>query len=911
MAVTTAAGAANKPRSMNRSCIQCRERKIKCDRLDPCSQCTSKGATDQCRRELRKKRAKNKRPFPKRKTRTATASTLSDSTVARSEPTSNTSNPGVEPTSWADGSMSSASHHCDTCRTPSSTSGKASTPNTSSSAHDLSYFGTQDKHTSVSSNRLPPSSAPRQQQHASLPPGFDQSSSGSDESDESYDDEDDDDAEPSSRLDDRLHILEANQLMALNTAPEARCPFALKDVYADWKAMPIDKRRGLIHDIRSALPTAEQSLHLLHSVYVKRIHSLYGNIVHVPSVHLILTELLTDPDFELRERYAMGPITTALMVIFAALRAAPLDRNYTWPAPGSSGTHIQPLSQKEIRQRQKKIYILVRRIQAFESNFTFGSISELQTAVLMLACGKGSPSFFDSLADCATRSAMRMRIHRLGSLEKMHSPHARPSQVVTGEMAVRCWWALVRRDWSQSSKHRSYRIAPSQFNTRLPLNLFDDELITIPVARSHLRSTWTPVSYSLAIIDFAIMTRSLVDHVNSHSDLDDAPATVDGWGLAAVYGQRLPSAQRDSLDQLFQSLISAFPAHYSLDARYDDIAMVDVERWLLHQRLFHLFLTLHMPLISEAGRPHGSLMYMANHILDIQDKVSGICTLLDNTRVNTLQMMRACLVLLLDLFFTEAPASIGGLSRLMTRRKIIAALERTPMETLSSTTKLSIQLVQILLLIEEQQHRSQTALDASTAESPPLNATAQEASVGPAVDAATLRSRWHATCQILDVLLNDGYWRSFRKNLLSLDHLIPDWLQRPLREGAGTMSQNTPAKVQVLPPTVGPPAASTIVNNAAPEPSFPAQIERAFDAGNADAILGPIHDAGLLIPFDASIFDDLETADLVTTDTSSPLPQLDVDLLGQLDFEGYGNSSQSLDFAKMLMDWRVDVPLAL
>ncbi|ETS64456.1 hypothetical protein PaG_00912 [Moesziomyces aphidis] len=904
MAVTTAAGAANKSRSMNRSCIQCRERKIKCDRLDPCSQCTSKGATDQCRRELRKKRAKNKRPFPKRKTGTATASTLSDSTVARSERISTTSSPGAQPTSWADGSMGSASRHSQTCQTPSSASGKASTPNTSSSAHDSSYLGTQEKHTFISSSHHPRSSAPRQQQQASLPGDLDLSSSGSDESDESDDDEDN--AEPSSHLDDRLHILEANQLMALNTAPEARCPFALKDVYAEWKAMPLDRRRGLIYDIRSALPTVEQSLHLLHSVYVKRIHSLYGNVVHVPSVHLVLAELLTDPNFEMRERYAMGPITTALMVIFAALRAAPLDRNYTWPAPGSSGTHIQPLSQREIRQRQKKIYILVRRIQAFESNFTFGSISELQTAVLMLACGKGSPSFFDSLADCAIRSAMRMRIHRLGSLERMHSPHARPSQVVTGEMAVRCWWALVRRDWSQSSKHRSYRIAPSQFNTRLPLNLFDDELITIPVARSHLRSTWTPVSYSLAIIDFAIMTRSLVDHVNSHSDLDDAPATVDGWGLAAVYGQRLPAAQRDSLDQLFQSLISAFPAHYSLDARYDDIAMVDVERWLLHQRLFHLFLTLHMPLISEAARPHGSLMYMANHILDIQDKVSGISTLLDNTRVNTLQMMRACLVLLLDLFFTEAPARIGGLSRLMTRRKITAALERTPMETLSSTTKLSIQLVQILLLIEEQQHRSQTALSASTAESPLLNGSAQEASVGPAVDAATLRSRWHATCQILDVLLNDGYWRSFRKNLLSLDHLIPDWLQQPLREGVGTMPQST-----VLPRSVGPPAASTIVPNAASEPSFPAQIERGFDAGNAEAILGPIHDAGLLIPFDASLFDDLETADLATGDNSSPLPQLDVDLLGQLDFEGYGNSSQSLDFAKMLMDWRVDVPLAL
>ncbi len=31
-----------------------------------------------------------------------------------------------------------------------------------------------------------------------------------------------------------------------------------------------------------------------------------------------------------------------------------------------------------------------------------------------------------------------------------------------------------------------------------------------------------------------------------------------------------------------------------------------------------------------------------------------------------------------------------------------------------------------------------------------------------------------------------------------------------------------------------------------------------------------------------------------------------MDLIGHQDFEGFGNSSQSLDFAKMLMDWRVE-----
>ncbi len=276
-------------------------------------------------------------------------------------------------------------------------------------------------------------------------------------------------------------------------------------------------------------------------------------------------------------------------------------------------------------------------------------------------------------------------------------------------MAIRCWWALVRRDWSQSNKNRSYRISPSQFNTRQPLNLFDDELLTIPCPRSHLRSTWTHVSHSLATIDFAIMTRTLVDQVNSQSDLDNGPETFAGWGLASVFGQRLSPTQRDSLDVMFQSIISAFPAHYSLEARYDVIQLVDVERWLLHQRLFYLFLTLHMPLVSEATRPHGSLMYMASHILDIHDKVRDLSEQLDNCVMSILQTLRACLVLLLDLFFTDPAVNVSGLSRLMTRRKITAALEKLPMESLSSTTKLCVQLVQLLVSIEDQHHRAQLA----------------------------------------------------------------------------------------------------------------------------------------------------------------------------------------------------------
>lgn len=901
--VVAAISATDKPQSMNRSCIQCRERKIKCDRLDPCTQCTSKGAADGCKRELRKKRAKNKRPFPKRKSRTI-LTTETDTNAARANPEVLAYGLTAPSSllSWAERPMTSASQQSENSHTPSSSSGRVVTPNTSASAHDYAYFSTQGR--SAAQNNQGEASSSNKALAEGVQSDFEDASSDSSDNSESED---------AFQSDDRLQMLEASQLAQLQSAPQFRCPFALKQVYAEWQSMSIEKRRALIHEIRAALPTLPQTMHLVHEIYVKRVHSLHGNVVHIPTVQVVLTEMITDQAFEHRDSYALGHITTALMVVFAALRFAPLDRTYTGARLGSTSTLVEPLGHKEIRHRQKRIYSLVKRIQRFESTLTFGTVPELQTAVLMLACGKGSSTLLDSLADCAIRSAMRMRIHRLGSFEKLHNPNANAMQIIIGEMAVRCWWALVRLDWSQSNRHRTYRIAPTQFTTRQPLNLFDDELLTIPCPRSHHRSTWTHVSYSFSTIEFAILSRTLVDQVNAQSGVDDGPDSMVGWGLASVFGQRLGVQERDALDQMYQSVIASLPAHYSLESRYDVIGLVDIERWLLHQRLFYLFLTLHMPLISEGTRPHGSLLYMANHILDIQDKATDICTRLDNSHLSTLQALRACLVLLVDLFFTDTPVQVSGLTRLMTRRKITAGLEKLPMDVLTSTTKLCVQLVQLLLTLEEQNHGSQVRSSSAVMDaSPSGSGPEQGAIVNHVEDAATLRNRWHTTCQILDVLLNDGYWRSFRKNLLELDHLIPAWLQKPLREVAGrapeqaqdsnvkeTQSQAPPGLTWPTPPAT----------TAPPEPSFTSYMERAFDAETAEAVLGPIEDVGLPLSFDPKLLEDLEVSGFDLADSSSQIPQFNMDLLGYQDFEGYGNSSQSLDFAKMLMDWRIEVPL--
>ncbi len=152
---------------------------------------------------------------------------------------------------------------------------------------------------------------------------------------------------------------------------------------------------------------------------------------------------------------------------------------------------------------------------------------------------------------------------------------------------------------------------------------------------------------------------------------------------------------------------------------------------------------------------------------------------------------------------------------------------------------------------------------------------------GAAVDAtaetAALRNRWHATCQILDVLLNDGYWKSFRKNLLQLDHLIPDWLQEPLREAA---NENAPRASPSTSKAASSDAASVTPQSAAaslmppPEPVYASRIERAFDAGTTDALLGAGSDVDLNMPFDPKLLEDFDVSGLDLPGSSSQLPHL-------------------------------------
>ena len=177
-----------------------------------------------------------------------------------------------------------------------------------------------------------------------------------------------------------------------------------------------------------------------------------------------------------------------------------------------------------------------------------------------------------------------------------------------------------------SQRYYTYRIVPGQFDTRQPLNLSDEDFNKSPLSQGHPLSTWTSVSYSLALNKLAIVTRTFVDEVNSR------PPSSSSSIYHAAFSQRLDEEQRAKLDRVLQEMVASLPPHFSLEAEYGQIRRSDIERWLLHQQVFHLFLQLHMPLLSEARSPHGSCIFMSNHVLEIQGKVCRQCWVLDRLR---------------------------------------------------------------------------------------------------------------------------------------------------------------------------------------------------------------------------------------------------------------------------------------
>ena len=239
------------------------------------------------------------------------------------------------------------------------------------------------------------------------------------------------------------------------------------------------------------------------------------------------------------------------------------------------------------------------------------------------------------------------------------------------------------RDWSRGQALGYYSVHPSQFNTRMPLHINDDDLClrTLKVnVHGHIterpRSEFTMLSYTVHALELAIFARESIDLRGPLCRAQRPEETFEGAKL------------RNHLNKNYENFVAGLPSYFRLGSTVGltstgPMAAIPVQRWMLHQQLWSLFLRLHRAsLSSQDGR--ASCQLLAQNIISTQAQIQARCAVCGSLSTSETQLFNAAVALLVDLLFSskykDLNHSSAQLNRLMTRDKIREAIEllRTP-----------------------------------------------------------------------------------------------------------------------------------------------------------------------------------------------------------------------------------------
>ena len=244
-------------------------------------------------------------------------------------------------------------------------------------------------------------------------------------------------------------------------------------------------------------------------------------------------------------------------------------------------------------------------------------------------------------------------------------------------MCLKYRWALVMRDWSRGQALGYYSIRPSQFNTRMPLHVNDDDLCpTTLKVNAHgcigerPRSEFTMLSYTVHALEITIFAREFIDLRGPLRKVQQEE-TKEG------------AKMWKHLHQEYDNFLTRLPPYFRLGSSVGltstgPMAAIPVQRWMLQQQLWSLFLRLHRAsLLSQDGR--ASCQLLAQNIISNQAQIQARCAVCGSLSTNETQLFNAAIVLLVDLLSLskrkDTDRSSAQLNRLMTRDKIREAVD--------------------------------------------------------------------------------------------------------------------------------------------------------------------------------------------------------------------------------------------
>ncbi|KAJ5894312.1 hypothetical protein N7495_006003 [Penicillium taxi] len=461
-------------------------------------------------------------------------------------------------------------------------------------------------------------------------------------------------------------------VIPLNTSDSAAvAPDILNRYWMTSDPQRRDQHLALVRDVVHALPEWD-IIAVLYEVFVTRCQGPLGNIVHTPTFMKQADQLrhclsMASSDEVVANTISMDSLAVLLLALVLGLAFH--------PTPSLLGVQLTPLTFRveQLRASDEPAAtwrsLSARCLQGGVSLFC-GSISSLQAAIMILLDGQETSLELDTVLVSAISGARKLGLHRLGdaildaspSLDYVSPATAKPPHIRT-EISIRIWWALVMRDWSRGQALGYYTIRPSQFNTRMPLHLNDEDL-----QRAHGNISERPLS-EFTMLSYTVHALKLVIMVRESIDLQDS---------AEEAAQR-----RQHLNQKYENYVTSLPSYFRLGSTVGLTAMgpmaaIPVQRFMLHQQLWSLLLRLHRATLSSPmGR--ASCQQLAHNIINTQAQLQARCTVCCSLSTNDTQLFNATVVLVLGLLFdspsNEAERSSAQLSRLMTGDRIREAIE--------------------------------------------------------------------------------------------------------------------------------------------------------------------------------------------------------------------------------------------
>lgn len=383
---------------------------------------------------------------------------------------------------------------------------------------------------------------------------------------------------------------------------------------------------------------------LLNLTFRWRILPTIHGCIHIESLIELLRSFFAQTEKyhgNIRQTITIDQLTLILLTLSATLYFVPPDGDHA-AALRTAIKLSKRMKKEDAIASQRAIFLLAERIIYTRLGGYDSSLEGIQSSIMYIFHHRSNQATTEQIYDRALRCALKIGLHRI------------TGYTVLDEVKVRIWWYLVTRNWLAAPATWVYTIFPGQFSTRMPLNVeFRDLEWGLDKERVQaVQRDWTPASYSLALITLATTIRELVD---THNSLQ---LSEENEGLQLEPSTRSPSrtALQNKIVKSFELLAKQYVWFYRLEEKFTiqkaeqhnlsfyHAGRIEIERWMLHQQMFHCFLELHeVDSFIDQDVP-SSCLALAYHILDTVHLNARRCSVMSSSSLPKRSLITAASV---------------------------------------------------------------------------------------------------------------------------------------------------------------------------------------------------------------------------------------------------------------------------